>query len=232
MVYNKVKEGSKMFKWATFTANYITGCHHRCIYNCWARKLMMRQDREFEVHKKVQSSFVKFNGKNERIATNLMGDAFCTCDKVPYEWVAEMFGIIRASDPSNRWLLQTKNPRGYLKYLPIMPPNVLLGVTIESDIDYMTTRAPAPEKRFLEFLNIPPGFHKFLSIEPVMKFNVERFSKWILQLRPEVVEVGADNYGSGLKEPSGDELLRLVDILERANITVNLKSGLERLMEA
>ena len=63
-----------------------------------------------------------------------------------------------------------------------------------------------------------------------MDFNPE-FIDWILTIKPEIVEIGADNYGHNLPEPSWNKVAQLIGKLRASGITVIEKDGLERLMK-
>jgi hypothetical protein len=62
-----------------------------------------------------------------------------------------------------------------------------------------------------------------------MDFRAKTLVRWIGHIKPEIVEVGADNYGNGLVEPSWDKVQELLWGLKRFCPVVVEKPGLERL---
>jgi len=72
-------------------------------------------------------------------------------------------------------------------------------------------------------------FPKFVSIEPVMRFDLGRLLKIIWAIRPAIIEVGADNYGHNLPEPTWEEVQELLRRLREICPDVKEKDGLERL---
>ena len=61
-----------------------------------------------------------------------------------------------------------------------------------------------------------------------MDFDKE-FLKWLDQIAPSIVEVGADNYKNNLPEPNRDKVNALLDFLKGICPVVIEKQGLERL---
>jgi len=72
-----------------------------------------------------------------------------------------------------------------------------------------------------------PG-HKMVSIEPVMDFDLYTMVKWIQEIAPDFVSVGADSKGHHLPEPSPDKLNKLIEELSKFT-EVKVKSNLKRL---
>ncbi|MEM2129812.1 MAG: hypothetical protein QXZ70_04355 [Candidatus Bathyarchaeia archaeon] len=71
--------------------------------------------------------------------------------------------------------------------------------------------------------------HKlFISIEPILDFNLELFANMLIRIRPWAVAIGYDNYGCGLPEPSLAKTMKLIEKLENANITVYRKTLREK----
>ncbi len=54
---------------------------------------------------------------------------------------------------------------------------------------------------------------KFISIEPIMDFDLEIFAKWIEEIAPIQVSVGYDNWNNRLPEPSLSKTLQLIERL-------------------
>lgn len=221
----------RMFQSVTRTWNPVVGCEHACTY-CWAEDMALgRLQHTYKYSYGFSPRF--FEGElmrvfrpGEFIFVTSMGDLFGNW--VPREWIDSILGVI-SKYPDTMFLLQTKNPARFLEFE--LPPNVYAGTTIESDVDHQVSKAPPPFQRYQSILNLPPGALKFLSIEPVMGFTVDGFTKWILEIAPDIIEIGADNHNKGLPEPRSDEVLELIRRLRAGGLNVKEKPGLERILE-
>lgn len=122
------------------------------------------------------------------------------------------------------FLMQTKDP-DFLRYYPNLPSNLILGITLESDKDLYETsskfkryseisRAPTPVRRAKIFCF--DVFHKwkFVTIEPILQFNLENLVEWILTIDPEAVYIGYDTKNCHLPEPTLQETKELIGQLE------------------
>jgi len=73
-------------------------------------------------------------------------------------------------------------------------------------------------------------FKKMVSIEPIMAFDFDIFLKWLRDLKPAFVSIGADSKGHNLPEPQPDELADLLIAL-RDFTEVKIKKNLHRLLQ-
>lgn len=71
---------------------------------------------------------------------------------------------------------------------------------------------------------------KMVSIEPIMDFDLPDMVRWIEDIKPEFVSIGADSKGHNLPEPSPDKLAQLIGELGRIT-EVELKANLARIMK-
>jgi len=71
---------------------------------------------------------------------------------------------------------------------------------------------------------------KFVTIEPVLDFDVDDLAAWIGFIKPEFLNLGADSKGHGLTEPTVEKVHALVDKLKEYGIELREKHNLERLM--
>ncbi len=62
-----------------------------------------------------------------------------------------------------------------------------------------------------------------------MDFDLVTFVRWIGNIKPEIIEIGADNYNHNLPEPNPDKVNALLKLLRDICPTVIEKHGLERL---
>jgi len=232
--YSSKMRESRMFNIVTRTWNPVTGCTHQCIY-CWARMFVERRLRyrspkykEGFIPKLHQEEFKKRFKPGEFIFVCDMGDLFCRgiCD----EWILKVLKHI-ARFPHTTFLLLTKNPQRYTGFIDLIPNNVVLGCTIETNRDdiykaHSISRAPLPSERYLIMKDIMWN-QKFVSIEPVILFDTDKFFKIIVDINPKIVYIGYDNYGvlrrRRVPEPPIKQVLELVELLQETGIEVKLK---------
>lgn len=230
---------SKMFKSIDKTWNPVTGCLHGCSY-CWARKLiegrlaLTPKYKEVgfapHIHAEELVKPPKFL-PGQRVFVSPMGDLFG--EWVPLTWSNRVFDVVERY-PATEFLFLTKNPKRYLD-LCCVPKNAILGCTIETNRTVEILRGQVwPPCSTTERLEIMADerlskYRRFISIEPVMDFDEGRFVRRLIDIRPELIEIGADNYGCNLPEPTWHKVFDLVTRLHDAGIDVNQKQSLLRL---
>lgn len=221
---------SRMFKSIDETWNVFVGCDFGCTY-CNARKLALTRLRNLPRYKDgfkphlVESELKRTFKPGQFIFVAYMGDIFWAS----FREVERILNTIKQF-PDTRFLIQTKSPSTFFTFPYPIPSNVVLGTTIETNRDYHLTKAPLPIDRF-RFLKDYPHPHKFLSIEPIMDFDLDTLLTWVVKLRPAIIEVGADNYHNHLPEPPWKKVEKLLTGLRTICPTVIEKDGLERLKE-
>ncbi len=221
---------SKMFTYQgkrLKTWNPFTGCNFNCSY-CWARKLA-----EGKLKNSYPNGFIpefhpdRFNKRfkpNDFVFVCSMGD-------ISFAPFIVLDNVIRIAlkCPDTKFLLCTKDPARYRQFATI-PNNIYLGTTIETTEDFAVSYAPAVRERYSAMMGL---YHqkKFLSIEPIMDFDLMQFVWWIEDIKPEIVEIGADNYNNQLPEPEPQKVRNLLNHLRQICPTVIEKQGLERLLQ-
>jgi hypothetical protein len=150
-----------------------------------------------------------------------MGDMFCA--GVPDEWIVRVIEHIRGF-PNTYFLFLTKNPERYRDFVDIIPNNVILGATIETDkdeiyLEHNISGAPLPSLRYKAMKALNWDL-KFVSIEPILDFDLENFVKWIKDINPFMVYVGYDNYKYKLPEPQLSKTEGLINELSRFTLVV------------
>jgi len=227
-----VAEKSRMFDFITETWNPLGGsCPHQCVY-CWSmskKGLVNRYNM-----KKYQGSIRLIEKELDRkfkpeefVFVCDMLDLFA--EKVPI-WIIRKILVKIREFPKTRFLLQTKNPRGYIPFLAWneIPRNAVLGATIETDMllfntpstlenYYEVSSAVPPSRRLVIMQRISEAHthHRlFISVEPILDFT-EDFAEQIRMIKPWAVAVGYDNYGHRLPEPPLEKTLRLIQELEK-----------------
>jgi len=210
----------KMFDVVTRTWNPITGCLHFCKY-CWARRFVERRLKYTRKYRNGFSPKIHFEEFNKRfdggfVFVSDMGDMFG--DWVPDEWIMRVLDHIRKFSETE-FLFLTKNPKRYLEFLDYFPENLVLGATIETNQDdlykgYRISRAPLPSERYKVMRDLEWD-KKFISVEPILDFDLDVFVQWIREIKPVMVYVGYDNYNCGLPEPSLEKTKSLIQLLQR-----------------
>ena len=217
----RIARKSTMFEFVGETWSPVTGCKHNCSY-CWARRLARRFAKRwgygFEPRFHPQRLSKSF-GPNELVFVCDMGDLFG--DWVPAEWIREVLATI-ACHPKTSFLLLTKNPKRYSEFE--LPSNAIAGVTIETNRDELVeplSDAPKPSERYeaISKLEFP---QKFISVEPILDFDLRVFFGWMESLSPALVgcAIGYDNYGYRLPEPPLEKTLRLIELKRELEVAV------------
>ena len=73
-----------------------------------------------------------------------------------------------------------------------------------------------------------PSWYKFISIEPILDFDILIFVNMIFDIRPQFVSIGADSKKHNLSEPPEEKIIALVKSLKEFT-EVKLKPNLKRL---
>ena len=220
------KTNGKMFNIVTATWNPISGCLYNCNY-CWARDLALTKLKNAHRYSKGfkpslnEAEFRSKFCKGDLIFVSDMGDMFG--DFTPDEWIKQVLDHIRQF-PDADFLFMTKNPKRYLKLLPYMPKNAILGATIETTNDEIiqtdkVSVAPLPSERY-EAMKALDWDRKIVSIEPVLDFDLKTFTKWIEDINPFIVYVGYDNYCHKLKEPTLENTTKLLNMLPETALVI------------
>jgi len=215
----------KMFTIVNRTWNPVTGCTHLCRY-CWARGLTAKLRNgsrygEGFAPKLVEEELRATFKPGEVVFVCDMGDLFC--EGVPDKWIRKVLERTRKF-PETRFLFLTKNPARYADFLDFFPQNSVLGATIETNRDELyrehgISRAPLPSERYRAMRDLKWD-KKFVSVEPILDFDLEEFAKWIADILPFMVYVGYDNYGNRLPEPPLRKTLELVERLSEHTLVV------------
>ena len=220
------KNHGKMFNIVTATWNPISGCLYNCNY-CWARDLALTKLKNSKRYSKGfkpslnESEFRVRFGKGDLIFVADMGDMFA--DFTPDKWIIQVLDHIRKF-PEAGFLFMTKNPQRYLKLLQYIPENAILGATIETTNDDIVqtdkvSTAPLPSQRYKAMKELEWD-RKIVSIEPIMDFDLNTFSRWIEEINPFIVYVGYDNYCHKLREPKLEKTNELLNKLSETSLVI------------
>ena len=216
------KQSGNMYSWVTHTWNVVKGkCPHGCIY-CYMKRFPQRPLRFDE--KELKTNL----GIGNTIFVGSSTDMWA--DEVPNEWILKV--LQHCSEyPDNTYLFQSKNPHRFAIYFDDLPQNTILGTTIETnkeDIIKKVSKAPSPANRYMHMLNDFP--RKMVSIEPIMDFDLDIMIRWIEDIEPEFVSIGADSKNHNLPEPPAWKVEQLIKSLKEFT-EVKIKDNLSRILE-
>ena len=165
--------------------------------------------------------------KNKQIFVCGQNDLFEA--SVPDEFIERILEKARNSSDTNLYMFQTKNPLRFINWLDKFPKNSMLGTTIETNIEALIKEwsdAPSTWDRIEAMASIPHNFDLYVTIEPIMEFDLEMMWKYIcIRIVPDKVFIGADSKGNNLPEPSAEKVKALIERL-RKYTKVELKSNL------
>jgi len=216
------KSKGNMYPWVTHTWNVAKGkCPHDCSY-CYMKRYPQADLRfdEKELKTNLGSGNTIFVGSSCDMWANVAPD-----NRVMGRWIADVLNHCIWYEDGNKYLFQSKNPVRFGGYS--FPDNTILGTTIESNRYYPEiSKAPAPFERkvALHWLDLP----LMISIEPIMDFDLDVMVRWMEEIKPEFVSIGADSGNNHLPEPAGDKVKALIEALKEIT-EVKIKDNLSRL---
>lgn len=224
------KNRSLMFPFITCTWNPMGGrCPNNCIY-CWSmgdkglvkKWNMKKYQGNFRL---IEKEFKRTFKEDDFVFVQDMSDLFY--DTVPTRFILRVLDYIRKY-PNTKFLLLTKNPKRYFRFIKDkeFPNNIVLGSTIETNINYFNilseykeyydiSKASYPIDRLVHMTTLKSSLPLFISIEPILDFLLHAFIRLISEIKPWAVAVGYDNYNWHLPEPRLEKVLKLIEELEK-----------------
>lgn len=210
-----------MYSWITHTWNTIKGeCPHGCFY-CYMKRWGKQNPIRFD-EKELKTDL----GEGNFIFVGSSNDMFA--EDIPKEWVMRTLNHC-LKYYENSYLFQTKNPKG-IKGL-VFPEKSVFCTTIETNHWYFEFMAnsPKPENRAYDMYEMMPDHKRYVTIEPIMDFQLESFIALIHLCNPIQVNIGADSGNNNLPEPPKEKILELIAELEKFT-TVKKKKNLNRIL--
>jgi hypothetical protein len=140
-------------------------------------------------------------------------------------FMKRVFQVMRNdTKKGRRFFVQSKNPSCLKQYLKLLPNNTFLITTLETNRDHgysNFSNAPPPFQRYKDFLSLN-WKKKIVTIEPIMAFDLDLFSKMIIAINPVAVYIGYNSHPKSypIPEPEWDETLALWRVLRRKEIRV------------
>jgi len=215
-----------MYEFVTHTWNPLGGkCPHGCSY-CSTNKFHYPVLIEkYSGPPRLIEDELKTNfGDSKFIFVCAQHDLFA--EDIQDDWIAKI--LDHCEKFRNRYLFQTKNPINF--HVWGLPMNSVICTTIESNRWYpkIMNNTPHPRKR-AEAMSGLIKLKKYVTIEPIMDFDLEEMVEMIEWCMPLQVNIGADSGNNNLPEPSKEKILALISELEKFTKVVQ-KSNLDRLI--
>lgn len=226
------KSKGNMYPWVTHTHTHLAGvCPHKCSY-CYVQAIARRFGHERytgELRLVERELSIKY-GNGRTIFVEHCNDLWA--DGVPDEWIEAILAHCR--EWPNEYVFQSKNPDRMREWLGKMPPDRLLGCTIEStdpDVIAEVSDAPNPWLRRDAMCHLrDAGERVFITIEPILRGDMRRLAQWCGVIEPEFVNIGADSKGAGLPEPMPEGVAVLLSGLRTFGVEIREKRNLGRLL--
>lgn len=225
MKHSLRKSHGQMYNWVSHVWSPIRGCSHQCSY-CYVRK-----SGDLPEIPVLNAEDFPDLGRGRTIFVGHMCDMFSAATRD--EDIYTVLNHCRAFD--NEYVFQTKNLRRLLTfaYADRLPTRRIIGTTVETnraDLIAEVSKAPPPSERIALIREAAKTSHMFITIEPILDFDVDEFAQMIWNSPMDFVNIGADSKGHGLKEPSKEKLLKFISLLQKAGVEIRAKENLERIL--
>ncbi len=226
-----------MYEWVGYTWNPLAGeCPHQCEY-CYVPMVANRYPQLKDKYSgpiRIDEKALKQNlPKNKIIFVCSMNDLFA--DEVPYDVINTIIERTRELSEGRTFLFQSKNPARMEEYIGYFPKGSILATTIETNRDIIKTKAPKPVARYEAMVRIRSWLRRsgaiyklMVNIEPIVDFDIETMIKWMRDINPDSISIGADSKNNNLPEPAPEKVQLLVDTLKHIS-EVRIKKNLNRL---
>lgn len=218
-----------MYPWVTYTHTHLGGeCEHKCVYCYVDNPRWGRPERYTGKIRLIEQEFKVNYGEGKVIFIENCNDLFAK--GVPAMMIERVIAHCRKY-PNNTYVFQSKNPARFFEF--DFGLKAVFGTTVESNRDYPNIgKGPSMEERISAMRRIrerSPEIRLFLTIEPVLDFDVVCFAGMIGSVKPDFINLGADSKGHGLPEPSVEKIRMLVEELKKYGVELREKHNLARL---
>lgn len=223
------KSKGNMYSFITATWNTIKGeCPHDCSY-CYMKRWGKLNPVRFD-EKELKTDL----GKDNFIFVGSSNDLFAA--NIPFEWIEKTLDYCSKFE-LNQYLFQTKNPDRIaqdkrIRNMLYRLKNTIITTTIETNrvITDVMGNSPTPINRANAMSYLSQYFKTFVTIEPIMDFDIYDFIKLLQKSSPQQINIGADSGKNNLPEPPKEKVLALISELEKFT-TIHNKSNLKRLLK-
>jgi protein gp37 len=143
-------------------------------------------------------------------------------------WIDKVLQHIKKY-PDNKYLFQSKNPARFIEFFDYLPEVCHVGTTIETNRYYPCMGlTPHPDWRAAA-IAAPYTKTRFVTIEPILDFDMRDFLAILKNANPDYINIGADSGNNRLPEPEPEKTRELIKELEKFT-KVHLKKNLKRLL--
>lgn len=234
------KSHGNMYDWVTHMHTHLAGeCPHGCGY-CYVQTnprgvsprwkgepRLIEEELRVDYSKKWWDEKDKIWKIEKTIFIEHMGDLFA--EGIDPHWVDLILAHCNKY-PDNTYIFQTKDPGRAHFGIKVFPPKFMIGTTLETNRDYKDTNAPQPMYRYIGISKFI-GVKTFVTIEPIMDFDMYPFLNWIKNINPDFVNIGADSKRCNLPEPSPAKIIEFISGLKASGVHIKKKSNLDRLLK-
>ncbi len=224
------KSQGNMYDWVTHTHSHLGGeCPHKCSY-CYVQRNKWGVSERYKGDVRlIEKEFDVNYGSGKTIFMEHMNDMFAT--DVHDGLIRRILTHCQTSI-ENKYIFQTKNPYRAFFLLLGSVKNFMIGTTIESNRAYdEITTAPDPRDRYEGMLKFRGKAATFVTIEPILDFDVDILVTWLTELKPSFVNIGADSKHCNLPEPSNKKVKELIGGLIANGVVIKKKTNLGRMLK-
>jgi len=217
-----------MYEFITHTWNTVKGaCEHNCSY-CYMKRWGKLKPARFD-EKELKTDL----GVKNFIFVGSSNDLFA--ENIPYEWIKKTLDYCSKFE-INQYFFQTKNPDRIaqdkrIRNMLYRLKSPIITTTIETNrviVDVMGN-SPTPKNRADAMSYLAQYFKTFVTIEPLMDFDVYDFVKMLQKCKPIQVNIGADSGNNKLPEPNKEKVDLLINELNLFT-EIHNKKNLKRLL--
>lgn len=216
MSLNKSK--GNMYEFVTHTHSHLGGeCPRKCTY-CYVDSFRHRVPKYQGKLKLIEKELLVNYGKGKTIFIEHCNDLFAKA--VPDDYIFKILEHCYRF-PDNIYVFQTKNPLRYLSIGETLPEHSILGTTVETNRRLPDIgNVPQPYERINALISVGLTAKTFITIDPILDFDINIFAEWIKIASPSFVNIGADSKRHNLPEPSMEKVQALIDKLKEYGIEV------------
>ncbi|MCQ2245049.1 MAG: DUF5131 family protein [Bacteroidaceae bacterium] len=203
------RSNGQMYEFVSHTWNPIKGeCFHDCAY-CYMKTIDHIFHRVGLIRLATDECRTNL-GKGNFVFVGSSTDMWAR--NIPDQWIVQVLDYCEKFD--NRYLWQSKDPSRFVQFVehPVMRKSFLC-TTLETDewLPDIMNNSPHPEQRVKAMAQLASmGAPIYITIEPIMKFNLNHFVSMIRATNPIQVNIGRAKAQYHLPEPSEDDVQALI----------------------
>jgi len=219
------KSKGNMYDWVDFTHCHLGGqCPHECSY-CYVKSFPFRPAKYQGELRLIEKELAVNYGSGKKIFVENCNDIMTAPEEIIERIIHHCL-----SWPDNLYVFQSKNPSRFRDMERLFPENSLFGTTIESNRHYPEiSKAPSPVARMNAIWKLQK--RKFITIEPILDFDMDPLLGWLKYSGAEFINIGADSKKHNLPEPPPEKIKELISELSKFT-EVRVKDNLKRIVNA